>query len=99
MNIKDLVVPVGFALVTVFSLNYFYPRSNTAKEEIESSFVAPRERKEYKPLNIEIDFDDQKRIYAKKITDVETDWGLLSFSTDGASLYSMDFKREINGKA
>ena len=58
MNIKDLVLPVGLALVSVFALNYFFP-SDSIKKDTESSFLAPRERKEYKPLNVEIDFFDQ----------------------------------------
>lgn len=98
MNIKDLVVPVGFALITVFALHYFFPGNHAHKEEIESSFVAPREKKEYRPLNVEVDFFDQKRTSAQKITDFETNWATLSFSTDGASLDSVDFKRESNGK-
>lgn len=96
MNMKDLVIPVSFALVTVFALNYFFP-GNSTKKEVESSFVAPREKKEYKPLNVEVDFFDQKRTAARKITDIETSWAELSFSTDGASLDSVDFKRESNG--
>jgi YidC/Oxa1 family membrane protein insertase len=96
MNMKDLIVPISFALVTVVALNYFFPGKSTA-EDVESSFVAPREKKEYKPLNLEIDFFDQKRMVAKKITEIETPWAELSFSTDGASLDSVDFKRESNG--
>lgn len=97
MNMKDLVVPVGFALVAVFALQYFFP-SNSVKKETESSFLAPRERKEYKPLNLEIDFFDQQQVVAQKISNIETSWAKLSFSTDGASLDSADFKRESNGE-
>lgn len=97
MNMKDLVVPVGFALVTVFALNYFFPGDST-KKEIESSFVAPQEKREYKPLNSEVDFFDQKRTSERQVTDIETQWGALSFSTDGASLDSIDFNRESDGR-
>lgn len=97
MNMRDLVMPVGFAFVMVCTLNYFFPGKST-KEEVESSFVAPREKKEYKPLNVEVDFFDQKRSAARKITDVDTSWAALSFSTDGASLESIDFKRESDGR-
>lgn len=100
MNKKDLVVGIGFVLITMFALNYFFPGNDrhTAKEEVESSFVAPREKKEYRPLNLNVDFFDQKRIASQKITDIETNWAHLSFSTDGASLDSIDFKRELEGK-
>jgi len=96
MNIKDLVVPVGFAFLSVIALNYFFP-GNTTTHEVESSFVAPKEKKEYKPLNVEVDFFDQKYTGLPKVTDIETVWGYAQFSTDGASLESIDFKRESNG--
>ena len=69
MNMKDLVMPIGFALVTVFALNYFFPGSSTKQEKI-SSFVAPRERKEYRPLNLEIDFFDQGSTAASTTTEI-----------------------------
>lgn len=97
MNVRDLVLPVGFAIMSVVALNYFFP-SSTSKEGVESTFIAPKEKKEYKPLNVEVDFYDQKRTAQPQITNCETEWGYLSFSTDGASLDSVDFKRESNGQ-
>src|SRR5438445_11937436 len=96
MNIRDLLIPVSFALLSVMALNYFFPGSK-APEEVESSFVAPRERKEYRPLNVEVDFFDATHTGEPKITNLETQWGYLSFSTDAASLDSLDCKRESNG--
>lgn len=98
MNVRDLMLPVGLAMISMVALNYFFP-SGTAKEGVESSFIAPKEKKEYKPLNVEVDFYDQKRTSEAQITDFETEWGHLSFSTDGAALDSVDFKRESNGQA
>jgi len=98
MNIKDLVLPVGFAIVSVFALNYFFPGS-TSKEVTESTFIAPKEKKEYKPLNVEVDFYDQKRTVASQTSDLETEWGYVTFSTEGASLDSIDFKRESDGQS
>src|SRR5271156_887820 len=96
MNMRDMVLPISLALVSVIALNYFFP-SSTSKETAESSFIAPREKKEYKPLNVEVDFYDQKRAAHAHITNCETAWGYLSFSTDGASLDTIDFKRESDG--
>ncbi len=96
MNIRDMVLPISLAFVSVIALNYFFP-GNSSKESVESTFIAPREKKEYKPLNVEVDFYDQKRVLHTQITDCETEWGHLSFSTDGASLDSVDFKRESDG--
>ncbi len=97
MNIKDMVFPVGLAFVTIFTLNYFFP-SNTNTQETETSFVAPKERREYKPLNVEVDFVDQKRTSQAHVTVIDTAWSTLSFSSDGASLESADFKRELDGQ-
>jgi YidC/Oxa1 family membrane protein insertase len=96
MNIRDLLMPVSFAFLSVMALNYFFPGSK-GPEEVESSFVAPRERKEYRPLNLEVDFFDAKHTGEPKIINLETQWGYLSFSTDAASLDSLDCKRESNG--
>ena len=96
MNIRDLVMPITFAFLSVMALNYFFPGSK-GPQEVESSFVAPREKKEYRPLNTEVDFFDEKHTSEATITSIETDWGYLSFSTDAASLDSLDCKREVNG--
>src|SRR5260221_8991488 len=96
MNIKDLVLPISLAFISIIALHYFFP-SNTVKEGLESTFVAPKEKREYKPLNVEVDFYDQKRTTPAHLTECETEWGYLTFSTDGASLDSIDFKRESNG--
>jgi len=93
-----LVLPISLAFVSVIALNYFFPSNNSSKESAESTFIAPREKKEYRPLNVAVDFYDHKRAAQTQVTDCETDWGHLSFSTDGASLDSVDFKRESNGQ-
>lgn len=89
-------MPIGLAFVSVLALNYFFP-STTNKDQIESSFIAPKEKKAYKPLNEEVDFFDQKRTESVHMTAIETEWASLQFSTDAAALDSLDFKREVNG--
>ena len=76
MNMRDLVLPISLAFVSVIALNYFFP-SSSSKESTESTFIAPREKKEYRPLNVEVDFYDQKRLSHAHITDCETEWGYL----------------------
>lgn len=98
MNMRDLVLPISLAFVSVILLNHFFP-SSSSKESTESTFIAPRERKEYKPLNVEVDFYDQQRVAHRQVTDCDTAWAHVSFSTDGASLDSIDFKRESNGSS
>ncbi len=97
MNIRDLVVPVSCAVVMVLALNFFFPGSTT-KQEVESTFVVPREKREYKPINVEVDFFDQKRTAPTTITEIIVPWATLNFSTDGASLDSIDVNRESDGQ-
>lgn len=95
MNIKDLVLPVSCAFLSMLALSYFFPSSKS--QETESTFIAPKERKEYKPLNLSVDFYGQNRMSQPEITAFATSWGAVSFSTDGASLESIDFNHESNG--
>ncbi len=99
-NIKDMIVPLGLGLVLFWGVQYFFLRkSNSYTTDTASSrdFVAPKTAKECKPLNVEIDFLDTKRDRKTILSEVETDWANLVFSTEGASLDSIAFKREING--
>ena len=95
MNIRDLVLPIAIGFLTVITLHYFFPTKQ--QKEVESSFVAPQEQ--IKPLHLEIDFFDEKRTKEATAISVETEWSSLSFSTDGACLTSLDYKRELNGKS
>ncbi len=97
MNFRDLIMPMAFALIASLGLQYFFFDRKGSVEK-ETTFIAPKEKRVYYPLNVEVDFFDQKRSSQPRLTDVETEWGLLSFSTDGASLDSLDIKREIDGK-
>jgi YidC/Oxa1 family membrane protein insertase len=92
---RELVVPVVCALGMVLALHYFFP-GNSTKQEVECSFIAPRKRLE--PLKREIDFYDEKPEATPEITIIETSWSHISFSTYGASLDSIGFKRELEGK-
>src|SRR5581483_4276816 len=96
MNIKELVMPVAFALIATVALQYLFFGNNNSKP-IETSFIAAKAQWEYRPLNREVDFFDTKRAYPAQQTHIETTWGILIFSTDGASLESLDIKREIDG--
>ncbi|MCX5925312.1 MAG: YidC/Oxa1 family insertase periplasmic-domain containing protein [Candidatus Dependentiae bacterium] len=76
----------------------YFKGADKAIGDIQSSdFIAPLTRQELKPLNIEIDFLDTHRTLPEVQTEVETDWGRLTFSTYGASLERMIAKRHMNG--
>ena len=97
MNIKDLLMPFGLALLTVWGLQTFFFKKNENQQQAQHSFVAPRMQQMGKPLNTEIDFADAPRSAPAKQTRVRVDWGDVVFSTDGASIERLAFNRALNG--
>lgn len=98
MNFKEYAVGLCLAFALWYGMQYVF-FGTTRTDQTETTFIAPQEKREYKPLNVEIDFWDTKRPVAARLTDIETEWAVLQFSTDGASLQSADFKRELGGVA
>jgi len=96
MRFKDVFMLALFALSVSFLFQYMFFKPNKPVEE--TSFVAPKERKEYRPLNLEVDSVDRKSTLPVVITDIETEWAFLNFSTYGAALESIDCKRDVDGK-
>jgi len=104
MNFKDLLLPIGLALLTTFAIQYFFLGGSKKGPDgggVRSgqSFTAPRSRQEQQPLKREIDFIDEKRLHKEETITVETNLATLEFSNDGASLERVEIKRKINGKA
>lgn len=99
MNIKELLLIVTLALVTTWGIEYlFFNKSKQVGLQSGQSFVVPESQQAVlKPLNTEIDFIDGKRPAPAVHTEVETDYARLVFSTDGASLERLEFKRELGG--
>ena len=101
MNLRELLIPFSLALLTTWAIQHFFnfrtPKSETTTEQEQGAFVqAPKTDhiEVHKPLNIEIDFLD--KISSKKpvITKIESDKARYVFSTEGASLESLEFKRK-----
>jgi hypothetical protein len=104
MNIKELLLIVGLALATSWGIDYlFFSRyrteGGTTVVKSGQGFVAPKSKQEIKPLNLEIDFVDAKRPAPEIKTEIETDGARMVFTTDGAAIERLEFKRELNGKS
>jgi len=100
MNTKDLVISVGLALATTWAIQYFffgkYRGGQNNDSSYEQSFVVPKAKQEYNPLNLEVDFIDIKRPIKAILSDIKTEWGSVTFSTDAASLESIEFKHPVS---
>lgn len=100
MNIKDFIIPMALATLAVVGIRYYYSGTSVGSSDSAgaTSFTAPKVKQEYEPLNKEIEFIDTPRTAPEQTTAVETTWGHLIFSTDGATLKQLAFKRMIDGK-
>lgn len=96
-----MVFVVGLALLTTWGLDRFVLSRFRPQEQVGQvagqMFSAPTSNRMVKPLNREIDFVDAKRIAKEVVTEVQTDWAILTFSSDGASLERLQFKRQKFG--
>lgn len=100
MNIKEFIVPLVLALLTTWAINYyFFGSKQAAPAGTTQSFVAPTGPQVAKPLNTEVDFVDTKREVTEELTTIETPLATYVFSSDGACLYRLDFKRKLHGDA
>ncbi len=103
MNIKDMIVLGGFAIITTFAIDYFILNRfrDDQSDQVRSgqSFSAPESTRVMKPLQREIDFVDQRRASREIVTDIETEWANLTFNSDGAALERLEFKRKQHGAA
>ncbi len=94
MNIKDMLLPFVLALATWWGIQYFFSKKAPVDQY---KFTAPQSALECKPLNKDIDFASIKRTVSPTVSTIKTSWGDLEFSTEGASLSRLEFKRALNG--
>lgn len=104
MKFKDIWIPLSLALLTTWALQYFIApqKQETVSVETKSGqrFTAPKatEVEIFKPLNTEVDFIDEKMGAQPIITSIETENTRYKFSTEGASLESVEFLRNWGGQ-
>ncbi len=100
MNMREFIVPLIVALIGTWAIQYFFFPKQSPQGGVRTvqPFIAPTGVQEAKPLNTEIDFIDIKKDGYSEFTEVETENVTLVFSTDGASLDRLEFKRKTDGK-
>ncbi len=98
MNFKEMIVPFVLAFTSAWAIQHFILSRwlPTDGSEKVSTFVAPQTELACKPINTEVDFSDSGKAPAQR-TIIETPWGQGVFSTEGASLERLTFKRIVDG--
>lgn len=99
MNFKDLILIAGIALCIAWGIEYFFigSQKEACPEAACSgqSFIAQKTANLVKPLITEVQFVDTKRTSPLLTTQVETDHAFYDFSTEGAALERLRFKRQL----
>jgi YidC/Oxa1 family membrane protein insertase len=101
MKLQDLLLPLTLAVVSTLAIQYFFfPRQGEKKVDIASdkSFTAPTSVQAMEPLDIEVDFFDAPAPGPAQLTEVSTPLSILRFSSYGAIIEFMGYKRMLAGK-
>lgn len=98
---KELIVPFIFAtLITLGLRHYFWgkPSGETPASTAQSGqvFVAPQSIQEVKPLQLEVDFQADDEHAQEQVSTIETEYATFEFSTFGAVLKNLSFKKNNN---
>jgi len=101
MNIKEWLPILFLAVLTTWGIQYFFGNKHIPQDSHVQSgqqFEAPRSGIQvHKPLNLEIDFIDEKAQKKPVITTIETENAKYQFSTEAASLQLFQYKRIHGG--
>jgi YidC/Oxa1 family membrane protein insertase len=105
MNFKELLVPLTLALITTWAFQYFFNArkpNDEHNQEVHSGqhFVAPKSTdiEVHKPLKLDVNFLEKPSSKKPTLTTIETKEARYIFSTEGASLEHVEFKRKWGGK-
>lgn len=92
-----LIFIVAVALCTSWALEYFMSPKKAVQEveQAGQSFVAQKTADIVKPLVTGVDFVEAKRTSPLIATQIETEHAFYDFSTEGASLERLRFKRQL----
>lgn len=97
--LQNFLFGLSAGFLTLLATQYLFFNKQIGQEDKASvhTFVATEKKCETRPINTEIDFIDDNRPRDPQQTEVKTSWGSLIFSTEGAALEKMVFKRQVDG--
>jgi len=90
---QNTLVTTATVLVGISLGQYFFPPKSKVPEATTATQLCPSAER---PLNREVDFVSGKVRKAPVETEVDTSWGQLVFTTNGATLDRIGFRRMIN---
>ena len=100
MKLQEILLPIGLAFLTVWTISYFWGGKkveDTAQVRSGQQFSVMPTTQMCQPVNMEINFVDTQAKAAPVTTDVQGYHEELLFSSAGATLATLQFKREFAG--
>ncbi len=98
MNIKDLILPLGFALGGTLLIHHFFLAEKKPLESTDRRFVAPASLQIAEPLDLDIDYYDAEPKRVREDSVVALPKSRIQFSNDGAVVNLMGYARDLAGK-
>jgi YidC/Oxa1 family membrane protein insertase len=104
MSFREFILNALIASLMAFGiisgLRYFFPTyfGGVQKQNETTLVVAQRSRDQVDPITYEVDFADDKPTKEPVATVVQTNNAQFVFSSEGAALTAVSYKRIINGK-
>lgn len=96
--LKNLVFALALTWVTMQLFGYFFG----GRKDVQQGEIRPGQQAQalmpealFKPLDLDVSFVEQK-VPVEEVTEIDTDYCKLVFSSQGAVLQSIDFKEHIN---
>lgn len=98
MSIKNILMPFALALISTWAIQHFViNRFFSPIEKNTTEFVAPLVQENQKPLLTTVTLEGKRSVPVEEFI-IETDWALLTFSTQGAMVSRLEFKRTIDSQ-
>ncbi len=102
MKLKEFLLPLSLALLTLWGIQYFMsekPKSEEVQPRSGQSFVAPTQQEITKPLKTTaVTFATPPQEITPFKTEVRTQYGDLTFTTQGGALEMLRFIQKISGQ-
>ena len=91
-----MILPFVLAVATVGAIQYFFFGKKDGHYMYQ--FSAPQSAVECEPLSKDINFVVPAKSGSPVVTPIETSWAQLEFTTQGATLSRLEFKRQMPGE-
>lgn len=94
MKIQNYLMPIALSALTILGLQYFFG-GLVKQENHDAQFVVVEQEVPQTPLPLkkEIQFENKNKDFIPERTIITTEWGAIGFSSEGATIEYIDYKK------